>query len=439
MKVFKSTVRTLTLVVIFILVVSQAAAQNPASVPATEQSPGLAVQWMELLYRRIEAEKFSAPAAARLYAYAGVTLYEAVHPGIPDSFSMSRQLNGLPNMPAIEPDAVYDWPTAANGALSTLLTGLLGTDSAGEIERLRQTQINDRARSLEAEVIERSLAFGDSIARTVLAWAANDNYEATRGLPYEPKTGDPSYWINTTGAPPAEPHWGTIRPFALYTADSCAVPLKMPFSTDPNSTFYLQAMEVVNMGKNLTPEQRDIARRWVDTPGGSGTPAGHWVLIENQLTTLLDLDLSMASMMYGLTGVALGDAFISAWSLKYQQPLIRPVDYIRQYIDPTWTSFVETPAFPEYPSGHSVVSAAAAEVLGTMFGTVAFTDRSGRLHGYDDRSYTSIEALAYEASISRMYGGIHYRAGMEGGLRQGRCVGQNVLKFVRLRPIPQGE
>ncbi|NWG17097.1 MAG: vanadium-dependent haloperoxidase [Chloroflexi bacterium] len=428
-----------TLAVIFVFLIFPAAAQDAVSVPAIEQTPDFAIQWMELLYRRIEAESISAPAASRLYAYAGIALYEAVHPGIPDSFSMSRQLNGLPDMPTIEADAVYDWPTAANGALSTLLTGLLSTDSADEIERLRQTQRNDRARSLEAEVIERSLAFGDSIAQAVLAWAASDNYEATRGLPYEPKTGDPSYWINTTGAPPVEPYWGTIRPFALYTDDSCDVLLKMPFSTDPDSTFYLQAQETMNVGRNLTPEQKDIARRWVDTPGGSGTPAGHWVLIENQLATLLNLDLGMASMMYGLTGVAMGDAFISTWSLKYREPLIRPVDYIRLYIDPNWTAFVETPAFPEYPSGHSVVSAAAAEVLGTMFGEVALTDRSGRLHGYEDRSYTSIQAIAYEAGISRMYGGIHYRAGIERGFRQGQCVGQNVLKFVRLRPIPQGE
>lgn len=435
----RNVLKTIALVAL-LLSLLPAAAQSLPSVPATEQPPTLAVRWMQLLYDRIQAEGISAPAASRLYAYAGIALYEAVQPGIPNSFSMGRQLNGMPDMPAIDTEAVYDWQTTANGALSTVLTDLLPPDSAAHIERLRQTQRNDRARTQDDDVIERSLDFGDSVARVILNWAAADNYEATRGLPYELITGDPSYWVFTApGMTAVEPHWGMIRPFALYYADSCAIRLKMPFSTDHDSTFYKQALEVIEVGRNLTPEQKDIARRWVDTPGGSGTPAGHWVLIENQLVELLDLKLDMAAMMYALTGVALADAFISAWSLKYQEPLLRPITYIHSYIDPTWTSFVENPGFPEYPSGHSVVSGAAAEVLGTMFGVVAFTDRSSRRLGFDDRSYTSIEAAAYEAAISRLYGGIHFRAAVERGLRQGQCVGQNVLKFVRLRPIPQGE
>jgi hypothetical protein len=395
---------------------------------------------MELLYRQIQAEKINPPAAGRLYAYAGVTLYEAVRPGIPNSFSMGKQLNALGNIPQPDLTLVYDWPTSANGALAKTLTHLLPESSASAFANLRQQQINDRARSVPEDVIERSLAYGETVADAIIVWSDNDRYASTRDLTYEPLTGDPSYWQPTSAAaPPVEPFWGQIRPFALYYADSCAVNMKMPFSTEPDSTFYQQALEVITVSQNLTPEQEDIARRWVDTPGGSGTPGGHWVMIQNQLVDVLDLKLDMASMMYGLTNVAIGDAFIAAWSHKYQYPLLRPITYIQAYIDPGWTSLVESPQFPEYPSGHSVVSAAAAEVLTTMFGNVAFTDRSGRMHGFKDRSYTSIEAAAYEASISRLYGGIHFRAAIERGMRMGRCVGQNVLEFIRLRPIPQGE
>lgn len=441
MNIVRRVVLFIALIILCLPIVIYAQDTNSTgSQPATEQEPTLAVQWMQLLYDRVQAEGWSPPAASRLYAYAGITLYEAVHPGIPDSFTMSRQLTAMPDMPAINPTAVYDWPTAANGALSTVLTGLLKPESAESVSLLRQTQQNDRARTVDADVIERSLVFGDSIGSAILAWANGDNYEATRNLPYKPMTGDPSYWVYTDSDMKAsEPHWGRIRPFTLYTPDSCAVPLKMPFDTDPNSTFYLQALEVMNIGNNLTPEQKDIARRWVDTPAGSGTPAGHWVLIENQLVDVLDLDLGMASMMYGLVGISMSDAFIATWSWKYQHPLLRPVTYIQEYIDPTWTSFVETPGFPEYPSGHSVVSGAAAETLTTMFGTVAFTDRSSRRFGFEDRSYTSIEAAAVEAAMSRVYGGIHYRAAFENGLKMGKCVSQNVLRLVRLRPIPQGE
>jgi hypothetical protein len=225
----------------------------------------------------------------------------------------------------------------------------------------------------------------------------------------------------------------------LYSADACAVKHNMPFSTDKNSAFYAQALEVKTTGDKLTPEQKDIARFWIDTPGQTGAPAGHWVMIENQVIDRVGLKLDRASMMYGLVGVALGDAFIGTWSLKYQINLVRPVTYINKFIDPKWKPFLQTPGFPEYPSGHSVASAAAAEVLTGMFGQVSFTDQSVRKHGMQPRSFTSFEAAASEAAISRLYGGIHYREAIENGMRMGRCIGQNVLNYVVLRSVPQGE
>jgi membrane-associated phospholipid phosphatase len=162
-------------------------------------------------------------------------------------------------------------------------------------------------------------------------------------------------------------------------------------------------------------------------------------MIESQLVDTLGLKLDRTSMMYALVGVALGDSFIAAWSQKYQINLLRPVTYINEYIDPAWEPFIASPGFPEYPSGHSVVSGAAAEVLTGMFNTVAFTDASVRKHGMEPRSYTSFWAAANEAAISRMYGGIHYREAIENGLRTGQCIGQNVLNYVLLRSVPQGE
>jgi hypothetical protein len=213
----------------------------------------------------------------------------------------------------------------------------------------------------------------------------------------------------------------------------------LKFDTAKDSSFYMQALEVKNVGDNLTNEQKDIARFWVDTPGQTGTPAGHWVLIENQIVDVLGLKLERASMMYALVGISLGDSFISAWSLKYQINLIRPVSYIQTFIDPKWQSFIASPGFPEYPSGHSVVSEAAAEVLTRMFGTVSFTDRSGQKHNLKERAFTSFEAAATEAAISRLYGGIHFRAAIENGMRQGRCIGDNVIDYISLRSQPQGE
>lgn len=419
------------------------AQDSSASIPASDLEPTILVKWMQLLYDRVEAEKISAPAASRLYAYAGITGYQSILPGMPDAISMSGQLTSLPDMPIADENKVYDWVTVANGSLSTVISGLFpktAADTQKAIQALRDSEAKARQSKVDPAIVKDSLAYGDTVAATILDWVAGDNFTETRSMKWETPTGDPSFWIPTAkDMKPVEPFWGQIRPFALYSADACAVQPNLPFDTEKGSSFYLQALEVKTTGDNLTNEQKDTARFWVDTPGQTGTPAGHWVLIENQMVDLLDLKLERASMMYALVGTAVGDSFISAWSLKYQINLIRPVSYIQQYIDPNWQSFIASPGFPEYPSGHSVVSEAAAEVLAGMFGTVAFTDRSGQKHNLGERSFTSFEAAASEAAISRMYGGIHYRSAIENGMRQGRCIGRNVLDYISLRSQPQGE
>jgi membrane-associated phospholipid phosphatase len=172
----------------------------------------------------------------------------------------------------------------------------------------------------------------------------------------------------------------------------------------------------------------------------TGTPAGHWVTITTQMADRLNLTLDRLAEAYAMVGVAVGDSFISAWWLKYQVNLIRPVTYIRANIRRSWAPYIETPPFPEYPSGHSVVSGAASEVLTGLFGTVAFTDETHFMFDHEPlrRSFLSFEHAASEAAISRLYGGIHYRAAIENGLRQGRCIGEVANSAIRLNPIRQG-
>lgn len=438
-------IAVVALLTVFRPAVPTLAQDEPLSVLAAEHEPDVNVKWMQLLYDRIQAEKVSAPGASRLYAYAGVTAYQSILPGIPEGISLSGQLTELPDTPQIDPESVYDWPSSANGALSTVIAGLFPEDAADTqraITALRDSQTKARERTVDAEIVERSLDYGDQVGEVILEWVSTDNFAETRDMnpDYEYPTGDESLWLPTAdGMKAVEPYWGQIRPFALYYADACAQRHNMDFSTDPESAFYAQALEVKTTGDDLTQWQKDTARFWVDTPGETGTPAGHWVLIESQLVDELGLKLDRSAMMYALTGVALGDSFIAAWSQKYQINLLRPVTYINGYIDPQWQPFIASPGFPEYPSGHSVVSGAAAEVLTGMFNTVAFTDDSKRRQGMEPRSYTSFLAAANEAAISRLYGGIHYREAIENGVRMGQCIGQNVLNYVLLRSVPQGE
>lgn len=407
---------------------------------AADYDPQFAVDWMNLLYDRVEAEGVSAPGASRLYAYAGITLYEAVLHGIPGNNSLAWQINDMPDMPYPDEDKVYNWSVVATIALDQVLTALFpdSTESAEAFHALRDQQL--AGYNAEALSTRYAVEYGNTLGEALVNWIETDHFLDTRTMTYELPAGDPALWIPTAENQRAvEPYWGQIRPFALEYTDQCAVELNMPFSTEETSAFYAQAVEVMETGMALTQEQKDTAEFWVDTPGQTGTPAGHWVQIENQLVDQLDLTLDRAAGMYALVGIALADSFISCWSLKYQVLLLRPESYIKQYVRQSWSPYIATPGFPAYPSGHSVVSGAAATVLTDLFGVVYFTDASHTDRGLAPRSFTSFVAAANEAAISRLYGGIHFRVDIENGLIQGNCVGRSVVNRIALRPVPQGE
>lgn len=416
------------------------------SVPPSELDPAPVVEWMQLIYDRMREERIDAANAARLYGYAGVTAYEGMVAGALDNRSLSGQLNGGLDIPFPEEDFTYDWLTVENKALHTVMVGLFLDSGASEdtvtaFTDLFNAQLEARTESVDDEaIIEASLEYGEVVGKEILNWAQDDGYLEVREMNYELNPDEEADWVPTTeGSQPAQPFWGQIRPFALDFTDQCAIPLNVEYSTEPDSAFYMQAMEVHDVGNRLTSAQREIAEWWVDTPGMTGTPSGHWVLLQNQMVDHLDLNLLQAGEMYGMMGMTLADSFIAAWSLKYQLNLLRPVTYIQEHISRRWQPYIETPPFPEYPSGHSVVSGAAADMLTFLFGGVAFTDTTHVVRGLAPRSFTTFEAAAYEAAISRLYGGIHYRTAIENGLRMGECITEQALNRIVMRPFSQGE
>jgi membrane-associated phospholipid phosphatase len=145
--------------------------------------------------------------------------------------------------------------------------------------------------------------------------------------------------------------------------------------------------------------------------------------------------LADAAVTYAQLGIAVCDSFIACWRAKYSHNLLRPITYIRATIDPAWGDPLPlvTPPFPEYPSGHSVQSAAAAEVLTAFFGAIPFTDHTHDARGLPARSFASFDAFAEEAAISRLYGGIHFRSAIEDGLEQGRCIGVKAARLALAR------
>jgi hypothetical protein len=167
------------------------------------------------------------------------------------------------------------------------------------------------------------------------------------------------------------------------------------------------------------------------------TPGGHWMSIAGIAARTAGVDAMRASEAYILTAVALADGFISCWDEKYRSCLTRPVTVINQEIDPTWSPILQTPAFPEYTSGHSVVSGAASTVLTALFGEpFAYVDSTEVEFGLTVRWYDSFRQAADEAAMSRLYGGIHYRPAIENGVAQGRAVGQRVVEQLHTRERP---
>ena len=227
---------------------------------------------------------------------------------------------------------------------------------------------------------------------------------------------------------PLLPGWGRNRSFAMPDGAACPLPPPPAYSEEPSSAFHREAREVHDTARNLTPEQEEIARFWSDDPMLSPTPPGHWIWIALDILDQENASLARSAEVLMRLGVAMADAFIGCWHAKFEYDLLRPVTYIRRLIDPKWEPLLITPPFPEYPSGHSTQSGAAAAVLESIYGTdFAFTDRTHERDGLAPRRFASFDAAAEEAGISRLYGGIHFRSGIMQGLNQGRCIGQHAM------------
>jgi membrane-associated phospholipid phosphatase len=212
------------------------------------------------------------------------------------------------------------------------------------------------------------------------------------------------------------------------------------------SPFYLQAKEVYDIGKSLTEDQRQIVQFWDDNPyvmhvrghamfaTKKVTPGGHWMGITAIAARRSGADLMQSAEAYVRTAIALSDGFLSCWDEKFRSNLVRPETVINAHLDEGWQPLLQTPPFPEYTSGHSVISSAAATVLTEQFGEAfAFTDSVEVEFGIPARPYPSFAAAAAEAAVSRLYSGIHYRMAVEEGSVQGRRVGELVVERLRTR------
>jgi hypothetical protein len=386
---------------------------------------------------------FTPPVSSRIYVYASLASYEAIRHANSGTTSITDKLHGFAPMPKPEAGKQYDYTLAATKAFFTSVRKMVF--SVDSLNKYENSVYNRYKQQLDKETYERSVLFGEAVGKQVLARAMNDGYIKSRGKPKYLGANEPGKWQPT---PPdyldgVEWCWNTMLPLVLDSASQCKPPAPPTYSTDTASIFFREAREVYTIGKNLTEEQKTIAIYWDDNPfviEHSGhmmfgnkkiTPGGHWMGIAAIAAKQSKVDAVVAARGFALTSVALYDAFIACWDEKYRSSVVRPVTVINELIDKNWIPFLQTPPFPEYTSGHSTITAAAAEVLAAIYGkNYAFLDTSDLAYIGMQRQFNSFEEAAAEASISRVYGGIHYRNSVDQGAVAGKKVGQLIMERV---------
>lgn len=425
------------------LLLASAALAWPVPAFAAERPTPEAVvlQWYRLILELIRhTATYSPPVASRAFGYLGVALWEAVAQARGLS-SLAGQVNGLtalPPAPGPLDEAVLVHATLATGTAALFgNTGPAGQRALQAMTDKLAAKVND---GLDATVVKASSEHGAAIVAHILAWAETDGGAKVENLGFPMDWtlgGTPSSWVPTNTAnlqqAPLLPGWGHNRAFTLTGDLPCGLGSHPEYSEDPTSAFFAEAMEVHTVTTSLSEEQKIIARFWSDDPMLSPTPPGHWVSILTEIATRDALPLERLADAMARLGMAVADAFIACWRVKYEYDLLRPVTYIRRFIDPKWEPLLSTPPFPEYPSGHSTQSGAAYAVLESIFGTdFAFDDATHEDDGLPVRSFPSFKAAAEEAAISRLYGGIHFRAAIDNGITQGECVADFVNRLKTL-------
>jgi hypothetical protein len=318
---------------------------------------------------------------------------------------------------------------AASAAAHRVLSALFPTNTPA-FDALRASTLAGIKNSPQTRI---GMAWGNKVASKILAARTADGSGATVTPP--PALG-PGDWIPTPPAmaPFLQPQWGSVTPFTMINTAQ----FRPPGPPAMNSAKYAAALnEVKALGAATnsvrTADQSEIARFWADG-AGTETPAGHWNHIAQDVGASLGNTMEENARLFALMNLAMADAAICAWDAKFTYHNWRPVTAIRMADldgnpdtapDPTWSSFIGTPQFPDYVSGHSTFSGSAATVLAMFYGTdnIPFTTGSDFLPGVM-RSFTGFSGAAMEAMLSRLYGGIHFRFANEVGLAAGLEIGE---------------
>ena len=381
-------------------------------------------------------------AAARYYAYINLAANEAV--GLFDSLHpyFAGIVKGLNNLTI--PDSLTKNSEPQLAVILVLYKSATRLLPSGFLLNKRIDSLTNVAkrRKLSPRKINITVEFVNRVVDQVMQYALADGFVRLSGYKrFTPLQGD-EYWQPTAPGfmSAIEPYWHTLRTFML---DSCsqfggAPPHK--YSVDTSTTFFKELKEVYETSKMLSKEQSEIANFWDCNPFALQqvghlefgikkiSPGGHWMGITGIACKKQKLNLSKTAYVHAMVSIGMADAFISCWSNKYKYSRVRPVTAIKKLIDRSWSPLLQTPPFPEYTSGHSVISTTASTILTYLFGDhFSFTDNTEVEFGLPARKFSSFSAASKEAAISRLYGGIHFRDAIENGVKEGEQIGSYII------------
>ncbi len=392
---------------------------------------------------------FSPPVASRIYAYPNIAAYEVIAQNNKTFNSLQKQLKGLDSIPILDEKSGVNKNVAALVAHLEVSKTLVFSEDL--VEKFRDSLYTKWQNENEKE-FEISKEYGLKVAERIKKWMGKDNYKQTRTLPkYSVYANKPERWQPT---PPAymdgvEPHWSKIRTMVIDSSSQFKPTPALPYSTDKNSAFFKQVLEVYDISKMMvkkgdTSEEIKIAQFWDCNPYvtvNQGhmmfakkkiTPGGHWMGITKIACKTSKANFEKTVYAFTATSIGLFESFISCWDEKYRSNVVRPETVINQTIDEDWRPLLQTPPFPEYTSGHSVASTCSATVLTSVFGdNFAYLDDTELPFGLPSRNYKSFHLASKEASMSRFYGGIHYKAAIENGIVQGGIIGDYIVKKLK--------
>ncbi|MBO9205198.1 MULTISPECIES: vanadium-dependent haloperoxidase [Niastella] len=384
------------------------------------------------------------PLAARFFSYACLAGYEVVAQNDPAFKSMYGVLKEYPELK--KSDTIKRYDVRLSAVLAMLQTAQKMQPS-GKILAAYEQQLLDSCRRLgfEEEVIDHSSRYAKAVSKKILAYAKADRYNMISNYPRYTPIDKEGCWYPT---PPAflaavEPYFNTVRPLALDSCSQFPPPRPVAFSTGKKTAFYKMLLQNYSEGQQVPAEHRIIAAFWDCNPFAIQddghlilsrkkiSPGAHWLGITGIACEKAGKGFEETMHIYTSVAVGLLDAFICCWDEKYRSNRIRPETAIRKYIDPTWVPVLQTPPFPEYLSGHSVISACSATILTHFFGNnFSYTDSVEVAYGLPPRSFTSFQQAAQEAAISRFYGGIHFMDAIDNGLMVGGKVGALVVQKI---------